>query len=287
MELRNIMPLALATLLAACGGEDNNNETQNATQPVVLSFAAKVGADDLVCGENTTLVGTANSGNGSLPTVKDFRLYISSLQVATDSGEFVDVALDQTDWQYQNVALIDFEDGSSTCSSGTTAMHKNISGTVPAGQYSRVRFTIGVPQELNHLDRTSAASPLNIDGMTWSWAGGYKHARMDVNGWNIHLGTTGCTLDANNENLDCSNDRPNRPTYTFNAVDLKNSVITLDYAALVSTSDITANAGGAVGCMSAETDPECAPLFSKLGLDVTSGECAAGGCDTQGWVTVE
>jgi hypothetical protein len=120
--------------------------------------------------------------------------------------------------------------------------------------------------------------------MTWSWAGGYKHMRLDVDGWNIHLGTTGCSLDDNNENLDCSSARPNRPVYTFENIDTESSAIVFDYAALVENSDITTDAGG---CMSGATDPECAALFTNLGLDVTTGECASEGCDSQNWVRFE
>lgn len=285
MEFKKLTPLMLGVLLAACGGDDSNKD--NGPQALTINFAANVGSAELICGENTTTVGTANAGNGSLPTIKDFRLYISAVQVAGRDGKFVDVELDQNDWQHQNVALLDFEDGRSACTSGTQPTNKSIRGMIPSGEYTQLRFTIGVPEALNHLDRTTAPSPLNIDGMTWSWAGGYKHARLDVNGWNIHLGTTGCTLADNNiENLDCSADRPNRPTYTFNNFSA-DSVVTFDYAALVSTSDITTNAAGAVGCMSGATDPECAPLFSKMGLDITSGECAADGCDSQSWITLE
>jgi uncharacterized repeat protein (TIGR04052 family) len=275
-------------LLTGCGSDDNNNSGSAASKSYTLTFSAAVGAEDMACGEASTLVGTANGGNGSLPDIKDFRLYVSDVQVATATGEFVSLTLDQNDWQYQNVGLLDFEDGSSTCTSSTTATNMTISGTAPEADYSRVRFTIGVPQELNHLDRATAVSPLNIDGLTWSWAGGYKHARIDVTGWNIHLGTTGCTLDENNENLDCSNDRPNRPTYTFANVDFNSSVINFDYAALVKDSDITSNTSGtATGCMSSATDPECNALFEHLGLDIETGECAADGCDSQDWVSLK
>lgn len=30
-------------------------------------------------------------------------------------------------------------------------------------------------------------------------------------------------------------------------------------------------AGGAPGCMSGETDPECAPIFKLLGIDIADG----------------
>lgn len=289
MKLRSISLALVAFVLTACGGSDDKDSL--VTRDISLDVSAVVGTASVSCGELTeVLVGTGNEGNGNAPDFKDFRLYISDIQVATDDGEFMDLKLTQNDWQYENVVLLDFEDAASSCTSGTSAINKTISGSLEglnSDEYTRMRFTIGVPENLNHLDRTTAASPLNLDGMTWSWAGGYKHMRIDVNGWNIHLGTTGCTLDDNNENLDCSNDRPNRPVYTFDNVDTDLSTVVFDYAALVQDSDITTDAGGALGCMSGVTDPECAALFTNLGLNVTTGECASEGCDSQTWVRIE
>ncbi|WP_369856985.1 MbnP family copper-binding protein [Candidatus Thalassolituus haligoni] len=283
--------MTASVLLVGCGsdsGSDKDSATADSSASYSLPFSASVGAEPLACGERTTLAGNANEGNGSLPQISDFRLYISDVQLATANGDFVSLTLDQTDWQYNNVALLDFEDGTSTCTASTTATNRVISGTAPAADYSRVRFTLGVPEELNHLDRATALSPLNIDGLTWSWAGGYKHARMDIVGWNIHLGTTGCTLDENNTNLDCSNARPNRPTYTFASLTPGSSTINFDYAALVAGSDLSSNTEGtAIGCMSSADDPECEALFTRMGLDVTTGQCLADGCDSQSWVTVE
>lgn len=301
MNLRSISLAFTAFLLTACGGSDDemtvikdgsgSDDETTVTKDISLNVSAVVGATSVACGELTdVLVGTGNEGNGSAPNIEDFRLYVSDVQVATDDGEFVDLELTQNDWQHDNVALLDFEDATSSCASGTSATNKTIDGTLEglsSDEYTRVRFTIGVPEALNHLDRTTAVSPLNIDGMTWSWAGGYKHMRLDVDGWNIHLGTTGCSLDDNNDNLDCSSARPNRPVYTFENIDTESSAIVFDYAALVEDSDITTDAGGATGCMSDVTDPECAALFTNLGLDVTTGECASEGCDSQNWVRFE
>ncbi|MDO6681969.1 metallo-mystery pair system four-Cys motif protein [Oceanobacter sp. 5_MG-2023] len=288
--LTTLSVMATSVLLASCGSDSSNDSDSDASAETVsysLQFSASVGAEEMACGEHTTLVGTADDGNGSLPSIKDFRLYVSDVQVATDDGEFVSLTLDSSDWQYENVALLDFEDGSDTCTSSTTAMNSVITGTAPEADYSRVRFTVGVPEDLNHLDSDTAVSPLNISGLHWSWAGGYKHARLDVVDWNIHLGTTGCTLDENNDNLDCTDSRPNRPTYTFSNVTLASSTINFDYAALVADSDITTDEGGATGCMSSATDPECAEIFTNLGLDVTTGQCLDDDCDSQTWVTVE
>ncbi len=273
--------------LTGCGSDSSSSGV--ASQEVSLQFSASIGAETAACGASTTLVGNGDGGNGTAPDLKDFRLYVSGVQVATATGEFVDVALSASDWQQQGVALLDFEDGSSSCTAGTAETRNVIEGTVPEGDYSRVRFTLGVPEALNHLNQETATTPLNVSGLYWNWAGGYKHARIDVAGWNIHLATTGCSLDDNNDNLDCSGARPNRPLYTLENVDLSSSTINFDYAALVAGGDISTDQGGASGCMSSAADPECAVVFANLGLDVTTGECIDGtdSCDAQTWVTVK
>jgi len=284
MTTKPLIAALSALMLVACGSDDDSK-----TQDVSLKFSASVSAEAVACGTRTTLVGKGNSGNGTAPDVKDFRLYVSDVQVATATGEFVSVKLAESDWQQKNVALLDFEDGTSSCTAGTSETRLVVEGTAPEADYSRVRFTIGVPEALNHLNQETATAPLNTGGLYWSWAGGYKHARIDVAGWNIHLATTGCTLDNNNENLDCSKSRPNRPTYTLENVDLASSTINFDYAELVSGADISTDTGGAKGCMSSASDPECATLFTNLGLDLTTGQCQGGtdSCDTQTWVTVK
>ena len=297
MTTKPLIAALSALMLVACGSDDDSssNNTPNSqpeqptTQNISLKFSASVGAEAVACGTSTTLVGNGNGGNGTAPDIKDFRLYVSDVQVATATGEFVAVTLAESDWQQERVALLDFEDGTSSCSAGTSETRLVVEGTAPTADYSRVRFTIGVPEALNHLNQETASAPLNIGGLHWNWAGGYKHARIDVAGWNIHLATTGCTLDDNNENLDCSNARPNRPTYTLDNVDLEDSTINFDYAELVSGADISTDQGGKPGCMSAAADPECATLFTNLGLNVTTGQCLDGadGCDVQSWVTVK
>ena len=56
-----------------------------------------------------------------------------------------------------------------------------MSGSAPRASYSGVRFTMGVPFELNHGDPTVAPSPLNITAMFWNWQGGYKFLKADMN----------------------------------------------------------------------------------------------------------
>jgi hypothetical protein len=45
---------------------------------------------------------------------------------------------------------------------------------------------------------------------------------------------------------------------------------------VVEDSDLTMNGGGAVGCMSGPTDPECAAIFERLGLSLVDGTTIPG-----------
>src|SRR5690606_39726454 len=48
---------------------------------------------------------------------------------------------------------------------------------------------------LNHLDASTAPSPLNFTAMFWSWQSGYKFLRVDTadDTFRVHLGSTGCS----------------------------------------------------------------------------------------------
>jgi uncharacterized repeat protein (TIGR04052 family) len=61
---------------------------------------------------------------------------------------------------------------------------------------TEIRFTLGVPFSLNHLNPLTQASPLNIPSMFWGWRGGHKFMRVELTSldddWLFHLGSTGC-----------------------------------------------------------------------------------------------
>lgn len=266
---------SIVTLAALSGcGSDNDSDNSPAKTQVNLNFAAQLNSAELQCALNSETV-----GSGQTPAdIKYFGVYISNLEVATDSGDFIAVDLDAS-------ATTDVERGISLITfCGTSLTNSQIAGTVAEGDYSRLRFTIGVPEQYNHLDATQTEGILAKEiAMHWNWTKGYKHARMDVAGWNIHLGSTACS----GENADAVCANGNRPTYSFSNVDFANANVVLDYAALVNNSDISTDNGGAPGCMSGATDPECTAVFTALGLDLTSGQCSNNDCDSQTWVRIE
>ena len=152
-------------------------QAQSNTKEVAINFEGFVGEDEFVCGESYDRVGTSET----TITPTDFRLYVSDVSLIDEDGNVVPVELEQDGkWQYQNTALLDFEDGTGACNNGTAETNGTIIGTVPEGNYQSLQFTLGVPKNLNHEDAAIAPSPLNLTSMWWNWQGGYKFLRTDI-----------------------------------------------------------------------------------------------------------
>ncbi len=165
--------LATAVILSNSG----YSQAQSDTKKVEINFEGWVGEDEFVCGESYDQVGV----NESTITPTDFRFYVSDVALIDEDGNAVPLELEQDgQWQYQNVALLDFEDGTEACDNGTAATNTTVVGTVPEGDYQSLQFTLGVPKQLNHEDAAIAPSPLNLTSMWWNWQGGYKFLRVDI-----------------------------------------------------------------------------------------------------------
>jgi uncharacterized repeat protein (TIGR04052 family) len=307
-------PLSFATLsllaITPCIGESLLSQTQAAeTQPVTLNFEGMVGDQPFSCTESYRL-GTAETM--AMPT--DFRLYVSDVALIDAEGNAVPLTLEQDGkWQYDTVALLDFEDRTGTCANGTPETRTQVVGTVPAGDYQGVQFTVGVPFDLNHDDATLAPSPLNLTSLWWNWRGGYKFLRVDLethsmnaelpdhqkdgghsghgsdtthtddpghgagaaSGFAIHLGSTGCQAEGDNlQPTRCLN--PNRADIVLSEVDPATDTIAVDLAALVQSNDLSTNVPNTPpGCMSAPEDGDCMGIMHNLGLGF-DGEPSSG-----------
>jgi len=265
--------LACAMTLTACGGSSSNSGDSSDSDsdrsveltPVSIQFDAVVGSEALVCDTDYDALGAASSST----QIKDFRMFVHSLELVSSDGDVVPVTLSESDWQAQGVALLDFENATGECT-GTAETNSLMLGTIPesAASYTGIRFVVGVPAELNHLEQTSV-SPFNVSGMNWGWTNGYKFIRFDVVNWNIHIGATGCAANGSGV-IECSN--ANRPAIELDNFDYTSQQVQIDFAALVQGSDISTDLGGASGCMSGGTDPECNEIFTQLGLNLASGD---------------
>lgn len=290
-------PLSLA--LMACGGSDETPTpapVQPTTQAVNIQFALKAGNAVVSCSNDVAALGT-----GAISAkLHDARLYLHDVKLITNTGAEVPVTLAQNAWQYLNLAMLDFEDGKNACADGNADTRMVVEGTVPAGSYQGLVFQVGVPVSgtdaagksvsMNHSDPTVAAKPLDWQAMAWSWRAGRLFTKLEFdpaggvsqsNGntgstWYVHLGSTGCTGSPEaGEAVNCTN--PNRFPVRLNSFNAQNQQVVLDVASLLQNSNLSANGGGASGCMSGPTDPECAAVFARMDLNLT--ESAAGAND--------
>lgn len=250
--------MALSALALGCG--DSSSSSQRAE----LAFAAMVGAEPFVCGQEYSDLGA----DGASLVLSDFRFYVQDIELKNDAGEWVPLKLDENEFQNGDVALLDFENKCGDL--GTEEMNERVVGTVPAGQYDGLRFKMGVPFERNHANHSTEPSPLNLTQMFWNWQGGYKFLRIDSgqfskNDWRMHLGSTGCEGDAQAGGVtSCAN--PNRVEVEWDTFDADTDTVVADYAALVDGANLGDDQAADVGCMAKPTDTDCGPLFQNLGL---------------------
>ncbi len=293
LSVANWKLLLLAMLiffLSACGGGSGTVHPEggapaNTNKSLTLGFSAVANQQDVTCGTTITGLGSA----GTDVTFQDFRFFIHDVRLVKDSGEEVAVTLDQNIWQHSNVALIDFQNKADKCGGADKPVHDYITATYVddgVSSYTGVKFIVGLPATLNHNNPAQAPSPLNITSLQWNWQAGYKFMRIDVapvggisrpsdpeyvaSAWNFHLGSTDCSGDpVQGEIVSCG--RANRPEVSLSGFTLGVSEIVVDYGALVEASVLSLDNAGAPGCMSGATDPECASVFERLGLDMDTG----------------
>lgn len=258
--------LVSALILAACSGDADERE-------ITIRFSPRVGDAPFACGQDYAGIG---SGAATV-TPLDFRMYVHDVALVRASGERVPVEVDDDGrWQHAGLVLLDFEDGSGACMTGSPDRNLEIRGRAPAGEYTGVEFTIGVPAADNHLDGATAPAPLNAQGMWWSWAGGYKYVRLDVRPQTqpeffYHLGATACEGTVP-DGFTCA--FGNRAQIKLDGFDPDADAIAVDAAAILAGVDVERAPDGMTdnipGCMAFPGDPECPPMMAPLGLQFES-----------------
>jgi uncharacterized repeat protein (TIGR04052 family) len=215
---------------------------------------------------------------GNKVKLKDARFYLYSVKLTSADGSETPFNL-ISDNSNQNsyddgtsIGLIDFTDQTGDCStgifsSGTTATtNTKLVGGPVFGNFSGLKFTIGVPTNLNHQDSTSAKAPLNSTGMNWSWNSGYKFMKMELiheggssnNAW--HVGSSSCS------NSVCT--YSNRPTISISkssGFNPSKDVVSLDLQAMMNGTNTTSSA---ISCHAGpqSTDTKCATIGANLGI---------------------
>lgn len=254
--------------LTACGG------SSVATSEYTIKFNPLVSGMPFSCTASYPNIGTTKTTIEPL----DFRMYVHDVALVRAGGATEPLTLKADGkWQAMNIALLDFEDGTGTCMTGTTETNFNVVGSAPTqSDYTGVQFTLGVPMDMDHLDSATAAAPLNTPAMWWSWVGGYRYLRIDVQSlqnesWNFHLGAMDCVMTSPTD-ITCKYE--NQAVVALTTFSGTSATISMDLATLYADSDLDHQVDGVTdqvpGCMSGPGDPECPPLFNKVGLSFES-----------------
>ena len=241
--------LLLVTILVACAA------CSAKSVPVHIEFSASWAGQPVQCDDAPL-------------ALTDLRFYVSEVLVIDSSGAEHPVSLTPDErWQQENIALIDLENGAGACSNGTSAMNTAIRGTVATSDFAGIRFTIGVPFDMNHANPLLAQPPLNDSAMHWHWRSGYKFLRAGISSPNdrfwIHLGSTGCEGTIQNI-TGCSS--PNRVTVRLSDFSADGGRVALDLAELFRGIDLQDGTGS--DCSSSPAESECVAPFETLGLTI-------------------
>jgi uncharacterized repeat protein (TIGR04052 family) len=214
--------------------------------PVNIEFSATWAGQPLRCGESGL-------------SLTDLRFFVSDVVLINSQGAENSLLL--TD----GVALIDLENGEGACSNGTQETKTTLSGSSETADIEGIRFTVGVPFELNHANPLLAKAPLDDSAMHWHWRSGYKFLRAGVttesDGFWVHLGSTGCKGTIQNIS-GCQS--PNRVTVELSGFSPENKQIDVDLAALFEGVDL--DDGIRSDCSSGPSESACTRPFANLGL---------------------
>ena len=258
------LPVIAGLATSACG-------THADTETVTIPFAAAFGTEAFDCTKSYANVGQ----EGATVHPLDFRFYVHDVTLVAADGTRAVVALENDGtWQRDGLALLDFENGSGTCTAGTIETRTFVRGTVPHGHsWTALEFKVGVPESMNHLDAARAPAPLNDPGLWWSWSGGFKYARLDLStpgnsgGFFFHLGATDCS-GAPASGFTCA--AGNVATVRLDGFDPATKTVRMNLADFYKGLSVNATPDNqtdfVAGCMAFAGDSECPSMMGKFGL---------------------
>jgi len=286
------LTVGLSLALSACGGGGGDAPASTtsaaATQDVSVQFAATVADTVVDCGSTLSNLGSPLV-NAHL---RDLRFYLSNVRLVSQSGTEVPITLNQNDNQYgsglNSAVLIDLtsKQTGTACEQsidGSAETYTTIVGKVPPGTYVGLRATVGLPAALNHSDTMGQDTPAVLQNMAmgWSWQSGRKFIKLEVDPvggvtnadsstastYNVHIASTDCSGTVST-GFGCT--KANMVGIDI-ALNPGTQQVALDLNEVFRGVNLSSNATGAVGCMSATDDTDCSTLFNNLRLNLSTG----------------
>ncbi len=179
------LSLALSTLIS-CSKSDQNPVANQVT----LQFNNTFKNETIILGDATSGAATINtSAEGQVHHLSELKYVISNIRlVKADGNEFL-----------YNVN--DLDKGATVIDQSKPQTLDYILSTIPVGEYTHIKFGLGVKKELNTLDEVRfpkfyAEAGANDTKMMWEWGTGYRFTKLegfyhtDSKKMSIHTGST-------------------------------------------------------------------------------------------------
>lgn len=190
------------------------------------------------------------------------QFFISDIQIQIQDGKWRTPKLTKSPHQSNNSVLL-----------GEHCEHSNVLNNINwqvslvkntnVTNLNRIRFTLGLPFAVNHLNPLTQESPLNIPSMFWGWQKGHKFLRLEMmtadDNWIFHLGSVGCQASSPLRAPAQSCRYPNRYTFELPLTQDNNTVV-LELAALLNTLELSAQ----TSCQSSPNNVSCLTLVNNL-----------------------
>jgi len=190
------------------------------------------------------------------------QFFISAIELKGNKGKWQKGSLIKSLYQTDKIALLgEYCELSNKQSNANWVL--NFDEKIDLANTTHIRFDLGLPFAINHLNPLTQESPLNIPTMFWGWQKGHKFLRLEMetnnDNWLFHLGSVGCKAASplRAPKQECL--YPNRYTYEL-PITKKDNQITLEFAALLNNITINEQAS----CQSSPDNTSCQTLLNNL-----------------------
>jgi hypothetical protein len=143
---------------------------KTSSQPVLSSGRVEINCMLMMGDKPFYFDSIYTSPGGEAYSINNLKFFISDIAFSR-SNTAEQTA--QSDSALQGVFLVDFLEANRNAGNGV--LQHTTYFNIQTGDYSDLRFNIGIPRALNHGDPTQAPYPLNVGNtdMFWEWNSGY------------------------------------------------------------------------------------------------------------------
>jgi len=163
--------LSAAVLVAfmSCSSDDDNPVANNVT----LEFNNTFGDAPIVLGDATSSAATVNTSDaGQVHHFQEVKYVVSNIRL---------IKADGTEIPYN---VNDLDNGATVVNQSNPETLSYILSDIPVGDYTEIKFGLGVRSDLNTLDQVSfpefyANAGSNDTEMHWEWGTGYRFTKIE------------------------------------------------------------------------------------------------------------